>query len=145
MIGTELIGTELQRRTLVAAAVCGALAVLFGAFGAHGLPDFLQSRGLDAETIIKRSGQFDVAARYHLVHAVVLLVIAAIPFGSDRIRRVAAWLMLLGILFFSGSLYLLVALNTPWLGAVTPIGGLLWIAGWLSLLGLAKRPEAVDR
>ncbi|EMI19133.1 membrane protein containing DUF423 [Rhodopirellula maiorica SM1] len=133
-----MIDTVLQRRTLVAAAICGALAVLIGAFGAHGLPEFLQSRGLDAETIAKRSGQFDVGARYHLVHAVVLLVIAAIPFGSNRVRRVAAWLMLLGILFFSGSLYLLVALNKPWLGAVTPIGGLLWIAGWVSLLGLTR-------
>ncbi|WP_442507220.1 DUF423 domain-containing protein [Novipirellula sp. SH528] len=133
-----MIDIALQKRILVAAAVCGALAVLIGAFGAHGLGDFLQSRGLDAETIAKRSDQFDVGARYHLVHSVVLLVIAAIPFGSNRVRRVAAWLMLLGILFFSGSLYLLVALNKPWLGAVTPIGGLLWIAGWVSLVGLAK-------
>ncbi|WP_372721268.1 DUF423 domain-containing protein, partial [Novipirellula sp.] len=61
-----------------------------------------------------------------------------IPFGSNRVRRAAAWMMLLGLLFFSGSLYLLVALNKPWLGAVTPIGGLLWIAGWVALVGLAK-------
>lgn len=133
-----MIDTALQKRILVTAAICGALAVLIGAFGAHGLADYLQSRGLDAETIARRSDQFDVGARYHLVHAVVLLVIAVVPFGSNRVRRAAAWMMLLGILFFSGSLYLLVALNKPWLGAVTPIGGLLWIAGWVSLVGLAK-------
>ncbi|TWU26986.1 hypothetical protein Pla52o_08420 [Novipirellula galeiformis] len=129
----------------MAAAICGALGVLIGAFGAHGLAGFLESRGLDAETIAKRSDQFDVGARYHLVHAVVLLSLAAVPFGADRIRRVASWLFLLGIVFFSGSLYLLVVFNVPKFGAVTPIGGLLWIFGWITLLGLVKNRDVSDR
>ncbi|MFG0263266.1 MAG: DUF423 domain-containing protein [Novipirellula sp. JB048] len=132
---------SLQKRILVVAAIAGALGVLIGAFGAHGLVGLLESRGLDAETIARRIDQFEVASRYHLVHAVVLLSLAAIPFGDDRVRRVASWLFSLGIVLFSGSLYLLVVLNLPQFGAVTPIGGGLWILAWLTLLGMTKKSD----
>lgn len=132
-----------SRRTLCAAGVCGVLAVAIGAFGAHGLGEFLAGRGLDAQLVEKRLGQFDVAARYHLAHAVALLAISALQIGSLRSRRIAATAMVAGIVLFSGSLYLLVLTNQTWLGAVTPLGGLSWIVGWTALaLGAFQEPQA---
>ncbi|TWU38754.1 hypothetical protein Q31b_38320 [Novipirellula aureliae] len=125
-----------QRKILVLAAVCGALGVLIGAFGAHGLPNLLADRGLPEATVLKRLDQFDVGARYHLIHAVVLLALAALPIGSHVLRTRIAWMFVAGILFFSGSLYLLVLTNQPKFGAITPIGGATWIAAWLLLVRL---------
>ena len=93
------------------AAILGATAVAAGAFGAHALAD-------DPRLEIWKT-----AALYHLVHAVVL----------TRAPRVASWLFTAGILLFSGSLYALVLLEQPILGAVTPFGGILLIAGWLAM------------
>ena len=125
--------TSLARRIAITASVAGALGVAIGAFGAHALPEWLAERGLDEARIAKRSDQFDVAARYHLVHAAALLAVAALPTGSPRGRRTVAWLLTAGIILFSGSLYVLVIADTPWLGAITPLGGLAWIAGWVAL------------
>ena len=133
------------RRILLAAAVAGASGVAIGAFGAHGLPDFLATQYADADLVDRRMEQFETGARYHLIHALALLCLAAIAslteIGSDsnaaarppRALVSAAVLFTLGIVFFSGSLYLLVVTNTPWLGAITPIGGLAWIIAWLLL------------
>ena len=130
-------------RILMIAAIAGALGVTIGAFGAHGLENALGEFGsydeseLTPELVSKRVDQFDVGARYHLVHSAALLALAGVRVGSDRRRMISAWLMTVGIILFSGSLYLLVLTNTPWLGAVTPLGGLSWIAAWVSLLGVA--------
>ncbi len=102
------------------AALFGATAVAAGAFGAHALaphvsPDRLQT--------------WQTAASYHLVHAAVLLALSLTP-GTPRLPMA---LFSAGIVLFSGSLYALVLLDWPLLGRVTPIGGLLFIAGWLSL------------
>ena len=126
---------------VITASIAGALGVLFGAFGAHWLPGWLAERGLAADLVSKRLDQFDVAARYHLVHAAALLAAGALRVGSLRARRLAAWLLTAGIVLFSGSLYLLVVTNTPWLGAVTPLGGLAWIAGWIALAVAAFRAK----
>lgn len=130
------------RRWLIAsAAILGLLGVAIGAFGAHGLENHLQARlGLPDELIARRLAQFDVGARYHLVHAVALLALAGLPLRSARLLQAAAGLMILGIVLFSGSLYLLVASNTPWLGAITPIGGVSWIFGWGLIATAALRP-----
>jgi uncharacterized membrane protein YgdD (TMEM256/DUF423 family) len=128
----------LSRRILATAAIAGASGVLLGAFAAHGLADMLADRGFDSALVAKRVEQFDVAVRYQLIHAVTLLGLSAIPLGTPNMRRWAARLMLAGMILFSGSLYLLVLTNVPKLGAITPIGGLAWIAGWLCLLLLAK-------
>ncbi|WP_315853898.1 DUF423 domain-containing protein [Crateriforma spongiae] len=120
------------------AGVCGALAVLIGAFGAHGLPDHLSAMGLDQLLIQRRLDQFDVGARYHLAHAIALLALSTLPTSRRQVRTVR-WtyrLMWTGVLLFSGSLYVLVLTNTPWLGAITPLGGLAWIAAW-TLLAIA--------
>ena len=140
-------------RILKMAAIAGALGVIIGAFGAHGLEDGLGRLGyyeadeLTVEMTAKRLDQFDVGARYHLAHSVALLALAGVQVGSDRRRMISAWLFSVGIILFSGSLYLLVLTNTPWLGAITPLGGLAWIAAWVSLLAVAfsKPIEAVGR
>lgn len=121
---------------LVAAGVFGMLGVVIGAFGAHGLEGFLESRGLDAETIARRADQLDVGVRYHLTHTLVLLGLAALGSAGTLSSRWLWWIgipMGLGILIFSGSLYLLVALNLPIMGAITPIGGVTWIIAWILL------------
>jgi len=127
----------LARKIAATAAILGGLGVLVGAFGAHGLEVRLADAGLDLALIAKRLGQFDVGARYHLVHAVAMLALSNLLSISDRTRRIAFVLLTVGILLFSGSLYLLVLTNTPWLGAITPLGGVAWIAAWFTIAGSA--------
>jgi uncharacterized membrane protein YgdD (TMEM256/DUF423 family) len=110
------------------AALSGALAVAAGAFGAHGLRDRVGPEQLSA---------WSTACQYHLLHSVVLLALALYAAGDERTIRLPASLFLLGTLLFSGSIYLLVLTPMRWLGPITPIGGLLLIAGWVSLLSLA--------
>ena len=124
---------QLSKRLLVVAGISGALGIIMGAFGAHGLDSFLIGRGMDEAIVPKRIDQFETASRYHLIHTVVLLTLASIS-HTPRLKKIVAGLFVGGIFLFSGSLYALVLSNTPVLGAVTPIGGLLWIAGWLGLL-----------
>ncbi len=125
---------SLSRRILITAAMTGALGVLLGAFGAHGLETVLESRGYEAGLSAKRLDQYEVGVRYHLLQSVMLLALAAVPFGSDRWRRWAFRLSVTGQILFSGSLYLLVLTNTPKLGMITPLGGLCLIFSWLVLI-----------
>jgi uncharacterized membrane protein YgdD (TMEM256/DUF423 family) len=105
----------------IAAAFC-FVAVALGAFGAHALKATLQSSGmLDA---------WNKAVLYHLVHAVALLALALYGAGN----RGAYLLLAAGILFFSGSLYTMALTNVRWLGAITPLGGLCFLAGWAWLV-----------
>ncbi len=128
----------ITRRIIVCAGISGALGVLMGSYGAHGLDKFLASGGLDDASVLKRLDQFDVAVRYHLIHTVALLALASITVGTPGCRRWVSRLFLLGLLLFSGSLYVLVLTNTPMLGAITPLGGLSWIAGWLLLAWMPR-------
>ena len=107
-------------------ALFGFLAVALGAFGAHGLKEVLTRNGTAAI--------WETAAHYHLIHAVVLLVLATRPTVCA-----CAWrLMAIGIVIFSGSLYALALTNIKILGAITPVGGLFLLAGWAYLIW---RPE----
>lgn len=119
-----MTGGDLRR----VAGVIGALGVMAGAFGAHAL------RGMVTEA---RLETWETAARYHLIHAVVLVVLSLIP----TLRPLTSRLILAGMFIFSGSLYTLVLSDVPWLGAITPIGGVLLIAGWLSLAFPAAPPS----
>jgi len=130
---------EFTRRTVAAGAIAALLGVLIGAFGSHGLDDWLARRGVPSERIAQRIEQFEIGARYHLVHAVGLLAVAPLGCGSLRGRRAVVWLLVAGLLLFSGSLYLLVLTDTTWLGAITPIGGVSWIVAWAVLAVLAVR------
>ena len=104
------------------AAAAGLLAVALGAFGAHGLKNLLAQNGTTAI--------WDKAVFYHFIHAVMLFVLAE----RKEFPAVAWWSFFLGILIFSGSLYLLAVTNLHWLGAITPAGGLSLMAGWAALL-----------
>lgn len=116
----------------------GVTAVAAGAFGAHALHQALAARG--------RVGTWETAVLYHLIHAIALLAVAlhlrreAEPRIARRLAR-ACDLFAAGIVCFSGSLYAL-ALGAPrWLGPVTPLGGLFFLAGWLAI-GLALRQRS---
>jgi len=110
---------------VVLGAVSGLLAVAVGAFGAHAL------RGRLAEDMLNT---FEIGARYHMYHALALLAVA---WASSRwpgpAVSTAGWLFVAGIVLFSGSLYLLALTGQRWLGAVTPLGGLCFLGGWLAL------------
>ncbi len=110
--------------------VSGALAVMLGAFGAHGL------KGVVTDPHLLEV--WDTGARYHLVHAVALLLVAVHP----RRPSAAGAAFVLGTLLFSGSLYLMTLTGLRWLGAVTPLGGLSFIAGWtvLALVPPSRAP-----
>lgn len=114
------------------AAGMGFLGVALGAFGAHGLKDVLARH--DTTAI------WHTAVLYHLVHAVVLLVLSTAPAVAGGWRRGPWWCLALGVLVFSGSLYVLGVSGVRWLGAITPIGGVLFLAGWgwLALGAAAK-------
>jgi len=108
-------------------SVLMALAVGLGAFGAHGLRNRLDAYSLSV---------YEKAAFYHFIHSLGILLVALLArasaislAGQNRV----AWLLLLGVLLFSGSLYILSLNGVRALGAVTPLGGLAFIAGWLVL------------
>jgi len=109
------------RTALRIAAVIGFLAVALGAFGAHGLKATLDATG--------RAANWETAAHYHLVHAAVLLALAL----RETVARWPFLLFTAGIAIFSGSLYVLAATNIKILGAITPLGGLCLLGGWLAL------------
>jgi uncharacterized membrane protein YgdD (TMEM256/DUF423 family) len=110
-----------------AAAALLALAVMLGAFGAHGLRD-----RLDAYLM----GVYEKAVFYHFIHALGLLIVSLMPrlgaLTPDAASRIS-WLLLAGIALFSGSLYVLAITGIRTLGAVTPFGGVAFIAAWLLL------------
>jgi len=110
---------------MTVAAVSGTLAVVLGAFGAHGLRDRVSADQLAAWT---------TATQYHLLHSVVLLALALFAAEAGRSMRLSGSLFAAGIVLFSGSIYLLVLTEQRWLGPITPLGGLCLIAGWVSLL-----------
>jgi uncharacterized membrane protein YgdD (TMEM256/DUF423 family) len=108
---TNLAGTRI-------AAVTGFFAVALGAFGAHGLKEILAQNGTAAI--------WEKAVFYHFIHAVMLFILAERkPFAAG-----AWWCFFAGIVIFPGSLYLLAVTNAHWLGAITPIGGASFLAGW---------------
>lgn len=122
------------RNFLVIAALFGATGVMLGAFGAHGLRDLLTP---------ERMATYQTAVTYQMWHALALLGVSLVgaTVGASAARdpkitrwlRISAYALTLGTLIFSGSLYLLVLLDLPILGAITPIGGVALIIGWLLL------------
>ena len=108
----------------VVGAVFGALAVITGAFGAHGLADRLSEKDL---------ATWEVAVKYQMYHALALLAVAALRHAGVTIGGATVWLFTLGVIIFSGTCYALALGGPRWFGAITPIGGLLMICGWLAL------------
>jgi uncharacterized membrane protein YgdD (TMEM256/DUF423 family) len=120
------------RQCLFLAALALALAVLFGAFGAHALRGRLSP---DAMAV------YHTAVEYHFWHGLGLLGVGALMAQKPEVRRLnwVAGLLIAGLLLFCGSLYLLALTGATWLGALTPVGGLAFIAAWLLLAWLALR------
>ena len=108
------------------ASLSGMLAVAFGAFGAHALKSRLDDYAM---------GVFETAVQYHFYHSLALLAVGvmALSVPQTAMLKSSGWLFLVGILIFSGSLYLLSLSGVRWLGAITPLGGLAFIGGWACL------------
>ncbi len=119
----------MERRFFIWSGFFGALAVGFGAFGAHGLRNFFAALPDGAE----RRAVWETASHYHLVHALALAFAGVL---AGRTKSTAATISGLafaaGIALFSGSLYALALTGVRALGAITPLGGLLLIAGWVA-------------
>lgn len=113
--------------TFMAGALAGLLGVAFGAFGAHALRDRFDAYAM---------GIYETAVLYQFIHGLALLVVALmmLQFPASTLLRSSALMFALGILVFSGSLYLLSFTGIRWLGAITPLGGLAFIGGWACLL-----------
>ncbi len=113
-------------KLIATASLSMALAVALGAFGAH---------ALEASITTERLATWETAVLYHFVHGLSLLFCGMLLKNDEdaKLLRWSANLFLSGVIIFSGSLYLLVLTDTGWLGAITPIGGISFIAGWLML------------
>jgi uncharacterized membrane protein YgdD (TMEM256/DUF423 family) len=117
----------------VVGAILLALAVMLGAFGAHGLRDRLDAYSMSV---------YEKAVFYHFIHALGLLIVSFLPKTGTFSESATGWvcgLLLAGVLIFSGSLYLLAVTGNRMLGAITPIGGLSFIAAWLALAWFVAR------
>ena len=132
-------------------AILAGLAVVLGAFAAHGLEKPLGERyggktkevmGVEVPAAQKYLGDFKTAAEYQMYHSLVILIVALVPLPvANRSRDIAGWSFLLGIILFSGSLYALVLTGQTKLGMITPLGGVLFIIGWIAL-AIAAFPDS---
>jgi uncharacterized membrane protein YgdD (TMEM256/DUF423 family) len=116
----------MEKKILILGLVLGMLSIIFGAFGAHALKKVLSQESLDS---------FETAVRYQMYHALFLLLIANTAFLSVKEKSILFYLVLFGVLFFSGSIYLLATsvvtgIKSKILGPITPIGGAILIASW---------------
>ena len=124
-----------DRGWIVLAALSGAVAVIAGAFAAHGID-------AGTEAGIRARGWLQTASHYQAVHAIAMLVVAALAAGARldvRLATAAQILFLVGGLLFPGALYALALGGPRWFGAVAPAGGLAFILGWLALAAAAIR------
>lgn len=135
-----------------------AVGVGLGAYGAHGLRGRLETtlqteasedspnqnadRDDGKEKVDRRVDQFNTGVRYHLYHVLAMIVLARWIHPGGRGFQVAAWMMAAGTFFFSGSLYILVFADLPIMGAITPIGGVLWILAWIIVAVAASKIDA---
>lgn len=121
-----------KKTILTTGSLLAGLAVVIGAFGAHYLETILTENN--------RTETFETAVQYHFYHALALLIIGALIEKKSSALKKAAWFMIGGIVFFSGSLYVLSLTGMTFLGAITPIGGILFITGWILVaFGVLRR------
>jgi uncharacterized membrane protein YgdD (TMEM256/DUF423 family) len=122
----------MQKIILLTASAFGALSVMIGAFGAHALRAMLEAQG--------RLDTFETAVKYQFYHTLALLAIGLLMYKvSDKLLGYAGYSMIGGVIIFSGSLYILCLSGIRWLGAITPIGGVLMIVGWALLFWAVAR------
>jgi uncharacterized membrane protein YgdD (TMEM256/DUF423 family) len=128
-------GPGRERRFLFLGAVSGFLTVALGAFGAHALRDAMAP---------ERLAWFETGVRWQGLHALALIAAGlACAHGRGRLAAAAGWLFALGTVLFSGSLYVLALSGARAWGAVTPVGGVSWLAGWAALAVSALRGRSV--
>jgi uncharacterized membrane protein YgdD (TMEM256/DUF423 family) len=126
--------SDAARKFAALAALLALASVILGAFGAHALKSRLEPAMLTV---------FETGVRYQMYHALAVLAVALLmDRAPSRALSAAGWLFFAGIVFFSGSLYLLTTLHWRWLGPVTPLGGLCFMAGWLTLGIAMLRPQS---
>jgi uncharacterized membrane protein YgdD (TMEM256/DUF423 family) len=144
-VGTNVINTTSKRnintillmnkKMLIAGSVLGILGIILGAFAAHGLKELV-----DADAI----KSFETGVRYQIYHAFLLLILGSTSFISTKNKTIIFYLVIIGIIFFSGSIYGLAtnefsSFNFKTIARITPIGGMLLIIGWLvMLIGIVK-------
>ena len=132
----------MKRKIIITASVFGMLAVIAGAFGAHGLSKYLSSKNMEV---------WHTAVQYQFYHTFALLFLSTLTRLKTSLLRHAYYLFTVGIILFSGSLYVLACGSIfdwtwlPVLGPVTPFGGLLFIAGWVVLGIIALRHASTDK
>lgn len=123
-----------MKKNLVIGAVFGFLAVALGAFGAHALSDILEKNNYE--------DVWETGVHYEMFHAAVILIIGILMhkniIGNVKSLRVASIAMTIGIILFSGSLYVLALTKITVIGAITPIGGVAFLVGWIALIASAK-------
>ena len=124
----------MSKRIIILAGINGFLAVSIGAFAAHILRDKLSPDLLNT---------FQTGVQYHMYHALGLFGIGLLMlnFPSSTLLRISAYLMMAGIVLFSGSLYLLSITGTRWLGAITPLGGLCFLTAWMLIVWFATKQQ----
>ena len=132
-------GRIVAKKILMIAAISGLLAVALGAFGAHGLKTHLAADMLAI---------YQTSVQYHFYHSFALLITSLVMvLAPNKLSafRYSALFFIVGTLVFSGSLYLLAISGARWLGAITPIGGLLLIAGWIALAVGSYQWQNIDQ
>ena len=115
------------RKVIAIAAFLGAIGIILGAFGAHGLKKIVSEAQV---------GTFEIGVRYQIYHALFLLFVGGASIFSEKVKKTILVLTLLGVLFFSGSIYLLTfkdsfSFNVGVIGPITPVGGVLLIISWV--------------
>ncbi|MCX7569677.1 DUF423 domain-containing protein [Tumebacillus sp. DT12] len=123
------------RTFVILGAINLLISVALGAFGAHGLKDIVT---------VDRLATWETGVHYHMIHGLGLLLLAAFADKLTTAQKLLRWsgrLLMAGIVLFSGSLYLLVLLDLPILGAITPLGGVCFLIGWLCLAFAAAKQQ----
>lgn len=120
----------MNRTILITAAILGFVAIALGAFAAHGLKEVLSTEALQT---------FETGVRYQMYHAIMLLFVGGTSFLNAKSKNIMFYLVLIGVVFFSGSIYGLstmdvTGINFKRVGFITPIGGLLLISAWVLML-----------
>ena len=131
--------TVFDKNIVVTASFLAAATIAMGAFGAHGLKNMVDAAALTT---------FETGIRYQMYHCLAILAVGLAPSIPEKIKKTVFWFFILGILLFSGSIYLLalnevLPFNSAKIGFITPIGGLLFIIGWIwfafKMLSLKKQ------
>ena len=126
-----------EKHSLLIGAIFAGIGVVLGAFGAHALEDLVSADRLTT---------WEMAVQYQIYHALALILVGILQriHPSQKLLERSSLLFTLGIIIFSGSLYALVLLNIGWLGAITPTGGISFIAAWLILaIGIGKKEKDI--